>query len=252
MMDWLSAQQILASLDLGARNLLQIEVLETVCSTNDYLLQRLSELEKPTVCVARVQTAGKGRQGKKWDSPLGDLYLSLYWHIKQRADLSALSLLVALALLQGLKKLAPLPEVGIKWPNDIWQKDSKLGGILLESKTHKLSTKLVMGVGLNLVNQQYANLTTLWGKKVSIELVISAFLNQLIPMLQQFQTDGFQPFVRQWAQYDLLLGKQIVIKGEHFSQQGIAQGINEHGELCVKVGDRVEQLRYGQVSVQLL
>jgi len=237
----------------------RIDVVNAIASTNDYLIQRISHgIPNGTVCVAEGQTAGKGRQGKKWHSPFGvNIYLSLYWNFSCKLhDLSGLSLAVGLAVLDALKMLAPLPPaLGIKWPNDLWVKDKKLGGILIESVGSNVKADVVIGIGLNVdmsslenASAAYADLSTIWGKTPSRNQLIAHLLNTLLRSLTCFQAQGFTPFLPRWKTFDLLTGKKVVLTCGALTEEGIAQGVNERGELCVKVGEILKAVRYGEVS----
>lgn len=245
----------------------RIEIFNEIGSTNDYLMQGLSRgLPSGTVCIAERQTAGRGRMGKPWASPFGaNIYLSLYWRSQTKLhDLSGLSLVVGLAILEAMGKIGKLPsDVGIKWPNDLWYQDKKLCGILIESVSrkegilHAAYTDIVIGMGIN-VNMPSetmgdilaTDLHHIFGSIVSRNLLISHILNVLIAMLNAFEKQGFQAFTALWAHYDLLLNKHITLTTPTSVQKGVAQGINDRGELCVKIADTLKAVRYGEVSVR--
>ena len=69
-------------------------------------------------------------------------------------------------------------------------------------------------------------------------------------MLERFQEEGFPAFSKLWAHYDLLMGKNVELISTKEKQIGIAQGVNDRGELCVKMGDTLKAVRYGDVSVR--
>ena len=69
-------------------------------------------------------------------------------------------------------------------------------------------------------------------------------------MFDLFQQQGFAAFTSLWSHYDLLMGKKIELTTSQQKQIGIAQGINERGELCVRLGDSLKAIRYGEVSVR--
>lgn len=263
--DLLSQKTILSLLRPVAKQALpRVDVVNVVSSTNDYLLSRLAHgIPSGTVCVAEGQTQGRGRMGKSWRSPFGsNIYLSLYWRFPSRLhELSGLSLAIGLAILAALNDLEPLPSgVGIKWPNDIWYFDAKLCGILVESvspNTQPNSTDVVMGIGLNLnmpptasSSNDWTDLSKVLAKVPSRHVVIGALLNRLVEYLSRFQAKGFADFASEWAHYDLLVDKSVTLSAAHIEQYGIAKGVNERGELCVKIGETLKAVRYGEVSVR--
>jgi len=261
----LSQQAILSELSSTAKqSLARLEVVNVIASTNDYLLTRLTHgMPHGSACVAEAQTQGKGRMGKVWRSPFGaNFYLSLYWRFPCRLhELSGLSLVIGLAILAALKEIASLPpSVGIKWPNDIWHENAKLCGILVESQSNPAqhhATDVVLGIGLNLDMTEAPLLTTDWtdlkrvlGFVPSRNVVIAKLFNTLVPYFLRFQAKGFTDFAAEWAVHDLLLNKSVILSAGHTQQTAIAKGVNERGELCVKIGDVLKAVRYGEVSVK--
>lgn len=110
-----------------------VAVLPVIDSTNQYLLDRLSELKSGDACVAEYQQAGRGRRGRKWFSPFGaNLYLSMYWRLEQGpAAAIGLSLVIGIVMAEVLHDLGA-DQVRVKWPNDLYLNDRKLAGILVE------------------------------------------------------------------------------------------------------------------------
>jgi BirA family biotin operon repressor/biotin-[acetyl-CoA-carboxylase] ligase len=196
-----------------------IEVFEELPSTNDYLLGK--DLLQPTVCLAKTQTAGKGRLGRAWHSPLGsNLYFSLYWRFQRPVqELSGLSIAVGLACLEALGSLHPLPEgVHIKWPNDLEYQGAKFAGILTEIHRNQ---GVVIGVGMNLElplseieHRSITDLARVWNQTVSADTVLTVLLNRLIARLPQFDSAGLASFMDTWEKY-----------------KKMSQCINEKGEL---------------------
>lgn len=248
------------------QSLTRIDVVNVIASTNDYLIQRLAhDIPSGSVCIAEAQTAGKGRMGRTWRSPFGaNIYLSVYWRFASKIyDLSGLSLVSGLAVLSALHEFGTLPKgLGIKWPNDIWHHEAKLCGILIESMSNQVNlqqtyTDVVIGIGMNLNMPNNDKLLCTWtdlkavlGFVPSRNHLISNMLNSLIPMLERFQEQGFPAFSKLWTHYDLLMGKKVELLCAKHKQVGIAAGVNERGELCVKMGDTLKAVRYGEVSVR--
>ena len=122
-------------------------------STNSYLLREMRERDvHRSVCMAELQTSGKGRRGREWYSPYGqNLYLSLaYSFTSGVAAIEGLSLAVGVVISEALESLG-VSGVRLKWPNDILVEDKKLGGILIELGGDAVSNCVaIIGVGLNL------------------------------------------------------------------------------------------------------
>jgi BirA family biotin operon repressor/biotin-[acetyl-CoA-carboxylase] ligase len=116
---------------------------EEVDSTNEWMKRHLTKLEDLDSLIARIQTQGKGRNGKNWFSPRGGLWFSVLLEDFE-GNIGALSQLSAVAVCEVLEKQGLL--TNIKWPNDIISRGRKLGGILIE----KVKEKFIIGIGLNL------------------------------------------------------------------------------------------------------
>jgi len=133
------------------------KILDSVDSTNNYAMARVREglARHGMAFVAKEQTAGKGQRGKSWQMQPGqNIAMSLVLKTeKLRADQQFyLSMLVALAANDFLKKYAG-KETAIKWPNDLYWRDRKAGGILIETVFKGTGWKwAVVGIGIN-INQ---------------------------------------------------------------------------------------------------
>lgn len=266
-MELLNKKMILQSLSESALVFWQqIDLVNVVTSTNDYLIQRLPYgMTSASACIAEAQTAGKGRMGKKWQSPFGNnIYMSVYWRFASRLnDLSGLSLIAGLSVIQALKEIYPIPKgLGVKWPNDIWFGDQKLCGILIETVGGGINstsdhTDVVIGIGINVnmpssieVNTAWTDLNHILGYIPSRNRIVANILNVLTFMLDKFTQKGFSAFISEWEENDLLLGKEIQLSSAHGNQIGVAKGVNERGELCVLVDKTLKAIRYGEVSVR--
>ncbi|MCB1639256.1 MAG: biotin--[acetyl-CoA-carboxylase] ligase, partial [Thiothrix sp.] len=121
-----------------------IHIFQALDSTNRWLLE---QGKGGDVCLAETQTAGRGRYGKSWQSPAGNIYCSVRWHFEViPPHFGCLSLVVGVALARALEQ-AGLQGHGLKWPNDLWHQDRKLGGILIQ--TAEVLSQVVIGFGLN-------------------------------------------------------------------------------------------------------
>ncbi|UPT71358.1 MAG: biotin--[acetyl-CoA-carboxylase] ligase [Flavobacterium sp. JAD_PAG50586_2] len=159
--------------------------LDAIDSTNDYLkqLSRESALENYTIVMAEEQTKGKGQMGAKWVSEKGkNLTMSILVKdlVMDNKNIFDLNVAVALSILQVLKN-SNIPNISIKWPNDIMSDSKKVAGILIENtlKSKKVFNAII-GIGLNL-NQtnfkdlpQATSLTNITGENYESEKI--AFL----------------------------------------------------------------------------
>ena len=114
-----------------------VETVAAVASTNDLVAARARDgAAEGLVIRAEAQTSGRGRQGRHWESPRGNLYASLLLRPhRQLQEAASLSLVIALSLAEALTQLAPPANLspGLKWPNDVRLSGAKTAGILLEN-----------------------------------------------------------------------------------------------------------------------
>ncbi|MCI0508118.1 MAG: biotin--[acetyl-CoA-carboxylase] ligase, partial [Gammaproteobacteria bacterium] len=156
----------------------KIEVLWEIDSTNRYLSQQsVSSGAAGMTCLAEMQSAGRGRRGRTWVSPLGgNIYLSQLWKFNGGpAQLSGLSLAAAVAVVRVIHQFG-VKEARLKWPNDVLVSGKKLAGILLEMTGESNGpTKVIAGVGINVrlpeialqeIDQPVTSLQSLLGRSI--------------------------------------------------------------------------------------
>lgn len=243
---------------------LSIEVLPTVDSTNTRLMQQARDgLIEPTVLVAETQTAGRGRMGKAWHTTTHRaLTFSLGLPLAP-VDWSGLSLVMGLSLARSLH-----PELRLKWPNDLWWQQRKLGGVLVETANiaQRPERYVVIGVGLNLETpsaqawpcdaaasmaaQAPAGLVELLdgdAEALSRGAVLALVLPSLIHDVLLFEREGFAAFAAEFAQRDALSGCAVALSD---GQQGTAQGVNHQGGLQVQTAQGMIGVTSSTVSVR--
>ncbi|MDX1514107.1 MAG: biotin--[acetyl-CoA-carboxylase] ligase, partial [Gammaproteobacteria bacterium] len=118
----------------NAATLRGVEVFFEIDSTNRYLVEHAANRRPwPWLCLAESQSAGKGRRGRHWVSPFGgNLYFSLLWRFESGADsLAGLSLVTGVAVAEAIRAMG-VDHLGLKWPNDLFHRGRKLGGMLIE------------------------------------------------------------------------------------------------------------------------
>jgi BirA family biotin operon repressor/biotin-[acetyl-CoA-carboxylase] ligase len=130
----------------------QLEVVEECGSTNEALLALRGQTDFPGhALLALRQTAGQGRRGREWQSPEGNLALTVAFRTEVSARAPLYSILIGLAAHRALLSVLPQGlDLRLKWPNDIYLGGKKLAGILTQAKQQGSSTDLVVGIGINL------------------------------------------------------------------------------------------------------
>jgi BirA family biotin operon repressor/biotin-[acetyl-CoA-carboxylase] ligase len=230
--------------------------------------RRVADLQ-PCLMVAEQQTAGRGRQGRDWESVAGaSLTFSLALPIA-RDDWSGLSLAVGVALSEALEPTpATPPRIGLKWPNDLWLMDAastaavagrggrKLGGILIESIAAGGPRRAVIGIGLNVlpfaagaVNTGFASLQEL-EPSLTAPAALARVAKPLVLALQQFERDGFGAFADRFSSRDVLVNRAVTTTLKDLPS-GTARGIAADGALLVEGADgTVASVASGEVSVR--
>ena len=239
-----------------------VEVLPTVDSTNSELMRRArAGRREPVLLVALEQSAGRGRRGKSWQSrPGASLTFSLGLPFLP-ADWSGLSLAVGVSLAESLH-----PEVRLKWPNDLWLRGRKLGGILVETAVTGAQRYAVIGAGLNVELPELlpAQPVTDEAAVVTLPPVPPAALRELLPAsdagewlaaivpalardLQDFERAGFAAFAARFAARDALAGLELRLSD---GQQGQAAGVGPDGALRLRTACGMVDVTSAEVSVR--
>lgn len=240
-----------------------LEIHDTIHSTNSYLME-LSRNDAPSgfICFAEHQTAGKGRRGRHWVSPYGsNIHVSMLWRFQQGgiAGTAGLSLAIGVAVIRALKQ-HNINNVGLKWPNDIYSRGKKLGGILIEvSGEADGPCAAVIGLGLNLflpelqaqsITQAWTDLTKITGEtKLLRNELAGTVLNQLLSITNGFEADGFKAYLDEWRHYDCLKGHQATLFSGQQQIEGVVEGIDDNGLLLLKKSDgSIRAFASGEVS----
>ena len=231
--------------------------------------RRAADLQ-PCLLVAEHQTAGRGRQGRPWQSVAGaSLTFSLALPLHP-ADWSGLSLAVGVALadaldpIEGTQAGTP-PRIGIKWPNDLWLIDAaesagagrKLGGVLIETVSSGEQRLVVIGIGLNVLplamtaaeaSTGFACLQELQAG-LSAPQVLARVALPLVDALHRFEDRGFAAFADHFAARDVLYQRAITTTQADLPS-GVAQGVSGSGALQVLTAAGLVAVSSGEVSVR--
>lgn len=207
---------------------------DQIDSTNSWLLDNGSCGD---ICLSETQNKGRGRRGNHWLSPnTGNIYLSLCWCFNEiPKHWTLLGLVVGIAIAEALADIG-LENHGIKWPNDIFWKQKKLGGILIETKDQ--SGKVIIGIGINKmmpseyikkIGQAATSLDEALPTSISREKIITEIVLNLQKHLQKFLTLNLDHFFILWQKWDVLFeeivsfhyqGREIIGKVVEIDQQG--------------------------------
>lgn len=233
-------------------NLPEIITFASVDSTNRYL-KDLPSSKQIRLCTAETQTQGRGRFGRHWESPFAhNICFSLRWPMNCcLSRLSSLSLVIGLAIIKTLEQFSIGDDIGIKWPNDIYWKDKKLCGILIEVLAESNGdSEVIIGIGMNVNTDTrktcldlgaWCSLYEISGKTFDRNLLIAELFIQINDYLQQFLQSGFNSFIPEWQAKDYLADKMISVSQPISTHKGRACGVNELGQLGI-VNDEGEKI----------
>ncbi|MGF1879274.1 bifunctional biotin--[acetyl-CoA-carboxylase] ligase/biotin operon repressor BirA [Photobacterium frigidiphilum] len=239
----------------------QLELIPIIDSTNQYLLDRFGLLPKGAVCLAEYQQAGRGRRGRQWLSPFGsNLYLSMYWRLDAgMAAAMGLSLVVGVAIAETLQSLGA-DEVRVKWPNDLYYRDKKLAGILVEMTGQAGdAAHLVIGMGLNIdmpdtqgsdIGQAWTNLSQACDKLPERNHLAAALIDSLQQTLITYEQVGLDGFVERWNKIDNFLNRPVKLLIGQRVVEGIARGIDKQGALLLETESGIEPYIGGEISLR--
>jgi BirA family biotin operon repressor/biotin-[acetyl-CoA-carboxylase] ligase len=263
----LDAAALRAALDPQvAAQLAQLEVFTELGSTNRHLLAAPPPSGQLRVCVAEYQTAGRGRRGRRWSTPLaGGLCLSAGWQFAAApADLAALTLAVGVVVRRVLARVAGI-DIALKWPNDLVWDERKLGGILLEMTAEAQSgCHVVAGIGINVAlpprllptlsdwPRGAVDLATAMQRDPPARLALAAALiDSLTELFADYAAEGFAAYRSDWRAADFLKGRQVRLDEAAGPISGTALGIEADGALVIETAPGARRrVIAGDVSVR--
>ena len=202
-----------------------------------------------TTVIAEEQTAGRGRDGRTWRSPVGGVWLGMLLR-PGHVELGALSVRAGLVVADAVDELLGAPAARLKWPNDVLLADRKVAGVLCETRWQGESPEwLALGVGVNVCNEIPAELA---GRAVALQELAPALrridvLDRLVPALAAVATG--RPTLteaegRAFAERDWLRGREL-----RAPAAGRARGLTPDGALLVELGTDTIAVREGHIEL---
>ena len=239
-----------------------IHAFERVSSTNE-IARRLAGEGAPegTVVVAAEQTGGYGRRGTLWLSPRGGLWFSAILRPGAPAERAGLLCLAgAVAVVQAVRGLTGIP-ARIKWPNDVYVKGGKLGGVMIESVG---SEALVLGAGLN-VNMGAGALSEIkpsragtimreTGRELDLLRLLDTILGEFGMRYLYWKRGGGDELVEEWRDLSLLVGEQVFVKqGDREPVEGSVFSLEDDGSIVIRLADGRQEVfpATGDVTLRL-
>lgn len=221
-----------------------------VGSTNDKIREYCQSEGQCVVVRADIQTAGRGRWGRSWQSAAGNLFFSAAFEFDIK-EAGKLAFICSLSLLQALKKIAPSADILLKWPNDVLLNGAKVSGILLEKGD---GNYIIAGIGVNVavapkVENAVYKITSLADaaiKTTAPELML-LFMESFSQNLSLLQTKGFAVLRTEWLKYAKNLGKEIIVRQNGKEWKGVFAGIDEDAVLLMQTPAGVRKILAGDV-----
>ena len=244
-----------------------IQTMESTTSTNDLAkLYANQNSTTPAIFISEEQTAGRGRLGRKFVSPSKTgLYISLcLFPTIALEDLSLITCATAVACVETLEELTG-KSLNIKWVNDLFYQDKKVGGILTEVISDFESQQvqaLIVGMGINLIESPQSfpeELHSIVGSIFSskTEYDNSSFnRNHFIAQFLEKWTFYYQnlskrDFIESYKEHSNVIGKFVNIFEGNQTYSAYAKDIDENGHLIIEKQDNtLHSLSYGEVSIR--
>ncbi|MBE5743126.1 MAG: biotin--[acetyl-CoA-carboxylase] ligase [Clostridiales bacterium] len=226
------------------------QILDSVSSTNDYIKDKDLFL-----VIANSQSGGKGTNNRSFFSPSGGIYLSVKLDIKTE-NLPFVTAYTAVAVINALEKSVKL-KADIKWVNDIYVGDKKLGGILSESivKNGGVST-VIIGVGLNVKKQNFPSFNLNTPTSIEQELchavdkeeIISELVKEFLALDSKIES---KEFISVYKNRSILIGKTVQIsKGSDF-YNGKVVSINDDLSINIEINGVIKTFYNGDIKIIL-
>jgi BirA family biotin operon repressor/biotin-[acetyl-CoA-carboxylase] ligase len=223
--------------------------LDATSSTNDFLKELAGNqpVENFTVVTAESQTAGRGQMGAKWYSESGkNLIMSILITdvFTDVSEIFNLNICVSVAVYRALWRLH-VPDIAIKWPNDIMSRNKKIGGILIENLIKSGGAiSSVVGIGLNVNQNDFSglphasSLAIILGNEIDRDVLLDNLISEIKHTIMELRQSGPNPL---WAFYkNILFRKEIPTVFESPDGQrfmGIIKDVQRDGKLVIDLED---------------
>ncbi len=232
----------------------RIHWFEQVTSTNE-VARQLADAGAPegTAVVARTQTEGRGRLGRRWVSPPGGLWLSVVLRpLAAPHEVPRLGLAVGLACSRAVERSCGV-QVGLRWPNDLVVHGRKVGGVLVESGPEL--RWVVVGIGINanvaqdLLPEGATSLQETTGAPVDRGQLLQALLAELELCYELFRGGDWATLLDWWRSRSTTLGRRVRVHVSSGVYEGVAEDVDEDGALVVRLPDgRRKRVVAGEVG----
>ena len=260
----LDREQLLMLLDDDIKNLVKVLTLHTeIKSTNQYLLDRINRPDfHGHVALAEFQSAGRGRRGRHWHAPFAaGICFSLGWHFDPAPQsLAMISLGAGVAIIRALCRIG-IRDAGLKWPNDVYWRGRKLGGILVEAREESAGPcSLVVGIGINFcfpaaqdryIDQPWVDIATILQPLCSRHVLAAALISEIMRLSGQVAAMNYSGIIDAWRRHDHMRGKKARLILPAKTVEGRIAGIDHNGALLMEVRGKVERFNTGEITLRV-
>lgn len=232
---------------------------EVIDSTNEEALRLLKNSTPPFFVTAARQTAGRGRQGRVWHSPEGNLYCTAAFPANAKIDdLPLFTLYAALKVCHALERHTGAA-LWLKWPNDLWIGKRKCAGFLAEAPVIPGTGRvLILGMGVNVNTKEFpgelsktaTSLQRATQETFSVPALGKLLSRQLMRAYASLVSGKYmRDLMLLWERYGKLVGRNIQFEENGKVKRGRVMGLGADGALCVKIGKHLHALRSGEVTL---
>ena len=225
----------------------ELKTYQLIDSTNDEC-KRISSNKDILVVTADKQTKGKGRKGKKWHSPEGNISLSIAFADRE-LDVP-ISIATGILVKDALIEVFNLDSIKLKWPNDLVFEKKKIGGILVEKEVFADYTKAIVGIGINL---ELDKKESWWGdlKDLNDKNLRDKIINRILIKFEILLKNGLDDWKRLWHKSCIHNDAIISVARNNETIKGKYLGINDAGELLLeKETGNIISFSSGEVSIK--
>ena len=225
-----------------------IEKKETASTNAD--AKALPSGSDKTAVVADTQTGGRGRLGRPWVSPAGNLYVSICLEKIPLMRAGMYSFLTAVSLAEAMERLCPDIGVECKWPNDLLAAGKKISGILLETDG---TDRLIAGVGVNIVSFPDSGMlyraTSLQneGFAVTRDQMLESFLQSFARWDDELKTNGSGRLLDAWKEKAHGIGGPVTVNLPNRKLRGTFYGLDKDGCLLLNKDGEIVKITAGDV-----
>lgn len=236
---------------------LKLITLESVDSTNEEAFRHHEAGEAaPFFIMADIQTHGRGRAGRSWQSPKGNLYLSCCLKDPSPAQaLTQLGFVAGLALVKSLKNLALETNFTLKWPNDVLEGNAKIAGILLETRKQGDNNIVVVGWGVNIKScprdlPYPATALKRNHPQLDRDMLLHQILRNFPLWFEEWNAGkNFSAIRTEWLKNTMAKGTMISVKSNAQQRiEGEFESIDEDGALLMATSSGLQRILAGDVT----